>query len=270
MPEKNRATSSDAGHSLLQDVLSELVIALLASGVTPKTFSELSRHAFVHAAAARSKLRNGKVNYSRVAAQTGYARADVRRILHSEVPSASSASALAPVSRVLDAWHSDRSFASGSRRPRSLSIANGSRSFMALARKHAGDVPYRAVLTELQDRGAVRVAGDRVYLQTARRSARERLARLASLALIAPALIDGLRMANSRQDDLGGKVYRLTLPVTTERDRAFLVERCHSSALAMLNALGGSLKLNRSGSAARGRKSPHAITVTILLNFGDP
>ncbi len=242
------------------------MVVFLSSGVTPKGFSELARRAFVHAAAVRSRLRNGRVNYSRVAAQTGYARADVRRILQSVAPLGPTLVSRAPVARVLEAWRTDRSFAPRTGRSRSLSIATGSRSFMALARKYAGDVPYRAVLAELEDDGAVRVAGDRVHLLPGHRAGK---GRLASLALIAPALIDGLRIAHSSGDDLGRKVYRLTLPVTTELDRTFLVERCHSSALAMLNALGGSLRANRQGRSASRANSANDITVTILLNFGD-
>ena len=67
--------------SVLQELMRELAFILLARGMTPRDFSELSRLAFVQAAAARSKLRNGRVNHSRVAAQTGLTRADVKRLL---------------------------------------------------------------------------------------------------------------------------------------------------------------------------------------------
>src|SRR5205085_3830883 len=67
----NSSLVSVRGASVLQELLTELAFVLLPRGMTPKRFGELARSAFVQAAADMSKLRNGKVNHSRVAAQTG-------------------------------------------------------------------------------------------------------------------------------------------------------------------------------------------------------
>src|SRR5438046_10519716 len=77
----NSSLVSVRGASVLQELLTELAFVLLPRGMTPKRFSELARSAFVQAAADMSKLRNGTVNHSRVAAQTGLSRADVTRLL---------------------------------------------------------------------------------------------------------------------------------------------------------------------------------------------
>src|SRR5215469_16828936 len=69
------------GAAALQELITQLAFVLLPRGMTPKRFGELARSAFVHAAADMSRLRNGRVNYSRVAAQTGLSRADVGRLL---------------------------------------------------------------------------------------------------------------------------------------------------------------------------------------------
>src|SRR5947209_3539605 len=66
--------------ALLQ-LLQEFAATLLTRGMTPRLFGELTRWAFVRAAAERSRMRNGRVNHSRVAAQTGLSRADVKRLL---------------------------------------------------------------------------------------------------------------------------------------------------------------------------------------------
>src|SRR5215470_5063922 len=79
-----QATVSSAmvrGATGLQHLLTELALVLLPRGMTPKRFAALARSAFVQAASDMSKLRNGRVNHSRVAAQTGLTRADVKRLL---------------------------------------------------------------------------------------------------------------------------------------------------------------------------------------------
>src|SRR6516162_6449138 len=67
--------------TVLQDLLTEFALVLLPRGMTPKRFAALARSAFVQAASDMSRLRNGRVNHSRVAAQTGLTRADVKRSL---------------------------------------------------------------------------------------------------------------------------------------------------------------------------------------------
>src|SRR5260370_34914504 len=104
---RNRSIESSLvsvrGASVLQELLTELAFVLLPRGMTPKRFSELARSAFVQAAADMSKLRKGKVNHSIVAAQTGLSRADVKRVLRSNVFDPAR-SAQTPVRRVISSW----------------------------------------------------------------------------------------------------------------------------------------------------------------------
>ena len=69
------------GNAVLRELLRELALTLVPRGMTPKVFGEISRHAFVHAAARISRQANGRINHSRVAALTGLSRAEVKRIL---------------------------------------------------------------------------------------------------------------------------------------------------------------------------------------------
>src|SRR2546423_7609024 len=105
------------GASVLQELLTELAFVLLPRGMTPKRFGELARSAFVQAAADMSKLRNGKVNHSRVAAQTGLSRADVKRLLRNNVFD-SGRSDQTPVRKVIGGWRPDRKFANREGRPK--------------------------------------------------------------------------------------------------------------------------------------------------------
>src|SRR5258707_10129732 len=146
---KKSSPVSVRGASVLQELLTELAFVLLPRGMTPKRFSELARSAFVQAAADMSKLRNGKVNHSRVAAQTGLSRADVKRLLRSNVFD-SARSDQTPVRRVISGWRTDRKFANRVGRPKRLRISGSSMSFTGLVKKYGGDVPHRAVLDELR------------------------------------------------------------------------------------------------------------------------
>src|ERR1700756_189498 len=122
--------------AVLQELLVELAFVLLPRGMTPGRFGELARFAFVRAATEMSRLRNGRVNYSRVAAQTGLSRADVKRLLKSDVFDHQVVHA--PMERVVNGWRTDRLFAYRPGRPRGLRIAGRSGSFASLVRKYGG------------------------------------------------------------------------------------------------------------------------------------
>ncbi len=224
----------------LQELLRELAFVLLGHGLTPKTFGELSRAAFVQAAADHSKLRNGRVNHSRVAAQTGLTRADVKRLLSRGPHTVPLAAGQTALEKVVDGWRSDRQFASSPAKPRTLRISGSEPSFIVLARKYAGDVPYRAVLDELLRIHAVTVAGQSVQLRKSWHLRRR--PNLGFLAAIVPALIDGIRAASEAESpDPTASMHRLLIPIGSERDLAFVRERCTSTAKAMLDGLGHSL-----------------------------
>lgn len=231
---------SRRGASNLHELLRELALVLLPRGMTPKTFGELSRVAFVQAAAERSRLRNGRINHSRVAAQTGLTRADVKRLLTRGFSTQLLISRQTPVERVIEGWRSDPLFSQGHRNPRRLSVSGKRPSFSSLARKYAGDVPHRAVLDELKRIGAVSVHTDRVRLR-AEAQLRSRH-NFGFLSAVVPALTDGLRIASeSSRLDPSLSIQRLLIPVNTDVDLAFVRERCTSTAKAMLNGLGHSL-----------------------------
>jgi hypothetical protein len=176
------------GTSNLQELLRELAFVLLPRGMTPKTFGELSRSAFVQAAADRSKLRNGRINHSRVAAQTGLTRADVKRLLNRDMSAESFASRETHVEKIIHAWRCEPQF-SIQNNLTSNYFGNDRRS--ALARKHAGDVPHRAVLDELRRMKAVSTSVEHVQL---RAQAQVRIRHsFGFLSPVMPALIDGLK-----------------------------------------------------------------------------
>ena len=250
------------GVSGLQELLTELAVVLLPRGMTPKRFGELARSAFVQAAADMSKLRNGKVNHSRVAAQTGLSRADVKRLLTSNMFDSVRADQT-PVKKVIAGWRTDRKFANRDGSPKRLRISRSSNSFTSLVKKHGGDVPHRAVLDELRRIGAVTVDEDSVQLQSSHHSCQHH--DFVFLSPVLPALVDGIRIASTKgRPGAASSIHRLSLPVETEVDLAIVRDRCASSAKAMLEGLGHSLGTQVTVPKRRG-KSAYSFTITVLL-----
>src|SRR5580698_8732485 len=106
----NALLKSSRGASLLHELMRELAFVLLTQGITPKSFGDLSRVAFVEAAATHSRLLNGRINQSRVAAQTGLSRADVKRLLARKRDDIQMSLRPTPVERVITGWRNDRRF----------------------------------------------------------------------------------------------------------------------------------------------------------------
>ena len=247
--------------AVLQDLLTELALVLLPRGMTPRRFCELARSAFVQAAAGISKLQNGRVNHSRVAAQTGLTRADVKRLLKLNVV-ALDARGHTAVERVIDGWRTDREFVIRPGHPKQLPISGPRGSFARLVKKYGGDVPPRAVLHELRRIGAVHEADGKVQ---PRRSLRLRERNnFAFLSPILPALVDLLRISCKKSTSNASSIQRLAIPIETEVDLAIVRERCASSAQSMLDGVANSL--GRQVTVSKTRKPPsYSYTVTILI-----
>ena len=249
------------GYEVVQQLLREFASALLPRGMTPKQFGELARSAFVHAAADKSRLRNGRVNHSRVAAQTGLSRADVKRLLCLPIPSR--AIDLSPIQRVLNGWSGDRQFTDREGHARKLPICGRRAAFKQLVEKYAGDIPYRAVLNELDTMGVVAITSKHVEM---RRS--ENLRGRNDFSFLSPLrapLEDGLRIVSALQKPRSAPlIQRLQLPVATEVDLAIVKDRCIERATAMLEGLSHSIS-ERVTLPTRRSSAAYSFTVTVLL-----
>jgi Family of unknown function (DUF6502) len=268
------------GAEVLQALLTELAFVLLPRGMTPKRFSDMVRAAFVQVAADISRLRNGKVNHSRVAAQTGVSRADVKKLLKGDVFASPHRSQTA-IEKVIEGWRTDREFTPRPGKPRRLSISGPRSSFARLVQKYGGDVPPRAVLDELRQIGAVVDVNGFIFLRTSP-SIRQRHD-FGFLSPVLPALVDGLRIAAKKGSArAASSIHRLTLPAETEVDLAIVRDRCISSTRSMLDGLAHSL--GAQAASPRSRRHPNLwFSVTVLLaengskekqrprgNVGDP
>jgi len=261
---ETRSPGAVRGASVLQHLLTELAHVLLPRGMTPKRFAYLARSAFVKAAVDISRLQNGRVNYSRVAAQTGLTRAEVRRLLKYNACDAAERGQTA-LEKVILGWRTDREFLTRAGQARRLKITGVRGSFTRLVKKHGGDLPHRAVLDELRRIGAVSDHDGTVQLQQDSPHLRGRL-NFTFLAPVMPALVDGLRIASKlARSRITPPVQRLSIPAKTELDLAILRDRCKSSAQSMLDGLAHSLGKQI---VVPNKKGPpdYWFTITVLMS----
>lgn len=148
---------------ILESLLNELALILLPRGMTPNWFAELTRVAFVQAASKMSRLQNGRVNVSRVAAKTGLRRADIARLLKHRQTTLRRF-AYTAVDRVIDGWCVDQEFLTKGGQPRRLKLNGRYASFTRLVAKCGIDIPPKAILDELRQIGAVRDLGGDLQL----------------------------------------------------------------------------------------------------------
>jgi hypothetical protein len=252
-----------SGKGELQQLLVELAAALLPHGVTPSGFSRLAREAFVEAAADRSRLRNGRINHSKVAAITGLPRRQISRILNRQaVGVALDRKARTPTERVVQGWLTDRRFISRQGQPKSLGTGRAS-AFWLLVKEYGGDISPRAVLEELTRSRVVRNVGGRLELRTSKLPGPTD--NLGSLALVIPTLLDGLRIASRESElPLNSLINRLTLYASSEAELTLIRQRCLSSIQGFVHGLRESLE-RQVTVPVRKRVPRHELSITVLL-----
>lgn len=239
---------------------------LLPRGVTPQRFSRIARQAFIRAAAERSRLKNGRINRSKVAALTGLTRREIKQILDLDQSSATpkaNRSGRTPSARVVQGWLTDRRFLTKQGRPKMLTNHGGKSSFQRLVKDYGGDISPRAVLEELAHSKAIRIVGRQLELRAAKFSSQK--AQLGALSRVLPALIDVLRIASvERRNQLDPLLYRLRLHADSETELGLIRERCQSGIKSLLEGLQESLE-HQVTIPVRKRTAGHTIHVTVLL-----
>jgi Family of unknown function (DUF6502) len=141
-------------------LMQPLVRILIRHGISLGELTELLRNVFVEVATRDFTLPDRKVSQSRVAILTGMTRKEVARqeAILAAGASLNIMSTLNRVTRVLDGWHMDPEFTGPYGVPLELPFdarEGGGASFVALVRKHSGDMAPRAMLDELLRVGVV-------------------------------------------------------------------------------------------------------------------
>lgn len=143
-------------------MLTPLVHALIARGVTYPQFSQTMKQVFLEVARSELGLRNQRQTDSAVSILSGVHRKDVRA-LGAAAPEQLQP-ALSLVSQIFTRWVSEPAYRDKRNRPRVLPRTGAKGSFEALATSVSTDVHPRTALEELVRLGVVTVTAERVHL----------------------------------------------------------------------------------------------------------
>ncbi len=147
-------------------ILKHLVRILLRNGVSYKTFADIAKRQYIEIALKEFPIEGRKPSVSRVSVITGLSRKEVSRVVGLEKAKDDETSdRYNRASRVIAGWRRDTDFLDQEGTPMELSISGRENSFQELVRRYSGDVPYRAILDELEADGSVeRLDDNRVEL----------------------------------------------------------------------------------------------------------
>lgn len=137
---------------------------VLDSGLSTHELHAILREAAVRTVAARQMEATRRVNISGIAASTGIPRAEISRILKSNVVSSRRTTdrQQQATNRILSVWHQDPRFSTPAGQPADLKIYGRGATFEALVSNHGGGIPIRAMLDELIRSGAAEILSPRL------------------------------------------------------------------------------------------------------------
>ncbi|MFQ5560845.1 MAG: DUF6502 family protein [Nitrospinota bacterium] len=144
-------------------VLRPLTKILLRNGISFKEFSELARWVYVSVAGNEFQIEGKKQSKSRISVITGLSRKEVQKLKNRDISELIEGSEYNRAARVINGWVHDKRF-SVKGAPRVLNLEEEPNkkelSFKSLIKIFSGDMPFRAVLDELKNVGAVRIVKD--------------------------------------------------------------------------------------------------------------
>jgi hypothetical protein len=143
--------------TLLFEILSSIAAILVSTGYGFSRVNKLTKMAFVRAASSADHASESRTSIARIAALTGLTRTDVSAMIRTRntnppVPGGSTSR----VARVASGWITDKKFTRKAAGPRHLEFAGPGNSFTALVRRYSGDIPPKALLTEMIRLGIAR------------------------------------------------------------------------------------------------------------------
>jgi hypothetical protein len=172
-------------------LIDALAAVLLELDVTPVCLSEIARTSFVKAGAlvARKKHSN-RPHIARVAALTGLSRNEVRRIVNANYTLGAKCFQNLPRSlQVIAGWKATPKYA-GKGKSRMLRMTGAAPSFQSLCKEFSGDIPHKAIATELVSRDLIRLRkiGKEICVYLVRSTARRQKKPHGTLSYIAALL----------------------------------------------------------------------------------
>jgi hypothetical protein len=140
-----------------------LARVLLRYSISAQEAEQLLRRAFVEVAARDHGLRGRPTSKSRIASLTGLSRKEVASLLEQPAHLTSQRAAPNRAIRVVSAWTREPAYQNGGD-PAPLPLSGAGATFESLVVRYSGDVPYRAMLRDLQRTGIVDLRDGTVHL----------------------------------------------------------------------------------------------------------
>lgn len=144
-------------------LLRTLVRVLLRYNVSAQEFTHLARRAFVEVAASDFGVRGRPTSKSRISTLTGLSRKEVALLLAESEQIPADRAAPNRAMRVVSAWIREDAYTHNGD-PVPLALTGQDPSFESLVERYSGDIPFRAMLKDLQRMGIVELRDQRVHL----------------------------------------------------------------------------------------------------------
>jgi len=163
---EKKSRNTEALDANLRMIFSSLAELLVASGYGYARVGKLVKISFVNAAKSIGREQHERVSKARIAALTGLTRTEVSQLLRiGDQPPVSSADPANRAFRVVQGWLTDPLFMRPNNSPRPLPFKGKKLSFSHLVKTYSGDIPARAMLSEMERLRIVRLdAHDLVHL----------------------------------------------------------------------------------------------------------
>lgn len=251
-------------------LLKQVASMAVRFGVTPRELSDILKLECVHEAAQHAKLRNGRVNHSRVSVMTGLARAEIARLL---APHSLTGPTWEPTSRhrawrLVAAWLSDPALQGNGSARRMLSLSAPRSGFAEIARKYCGDVPEKAVLDELLRIGAVEIVGNSIALKKdISRVLRRDVGRAKPIIHIASEL---LQRANRSHASGTAMTSCVVVPLMSQSEHAVKIRQVELTLKAALNAIQSLSEKPAIRGMPRSRRPWAELSVSIIVSTSAP
>jgi len=213
---------------------------------------------------AHARLGNSRVNQSAVAAITGLSRLQVRKYLRKGDDEPTEPTGR--LGQVLDAWRKDPEYSAAETTPYELPVRGRGPTFESLVKKYGRDVPYKALLAELQKLKYVRVRGGRVALTKKGKSHFEprELHQMAS----------GLAFALKRTSPLQSEVSVLTAeaiyPTSSLKSRLLIKKRLMQSTKAFAADIKATGDAEAARSSGESEESSRASILVLMMSSKAP
>jgi hypothetical protein len=246
-------------------LLKQLAVLAIRFGTTPTELAGILKLECVRHAAQSATLRNGRVNYSRIAVVTGLTRVEVRRLM---------ATAAVPVGatprhrawRLVSAWTTDERFLDAHGRPRRLELGSSTNGFCALVRNYCGDVPEKAVLAELQRAGATRVIHGRVCLRS--NSFRQLRQDLGQARAIIRATSDAIGQVAVSRNGPAPILQSVAIELQSRTDEAVIRRQIHLTLTAAMDAIRSLGERPVTRGAAKCKDSSKVLDISAIVTTG--